>query len=72
MKPTLGNIRKVASETTDLKELARLKDHVAFHLAGAKEAAAGLGKSVNAIAEILDHARAAEDFINNRMRDLGS
>lgn len=72
MKPTLANIRKVASETTDPQDLARLKDHVAFYLAGAKEAAAGLGKSVNAISEILDHGRAAEQLIDNRLRDLGS
>lgn len=72
MKPTLVNLRKAASEAYELDELAHLRDHVAWYIAGAKEAASGLGKSVNAISEILDQARAVGDFIDNRARELGS
>lgn len=71
MKPTTANIRKLAAETTDPKELASMKDWVAFYLAGAKEAALELRKSVNDIEPLLDRARAAEEFINQRLRDLG-
>lgn len=72
MKPTLENIRKVAAETSDPDELLRLKDFLAFYISGAKQAAEGLGESVNAIERILDNARAAEDFINGRIRTLTS
>ncbi len=72
MKPTLANLRKQASEATELDELSALSDHVAFYISGAKEAALGLGKSVNEIAEILDRARRVGEFIDERARELGS
>lgn len=72
MKPTLANLRKQASEATELEELSACSDHVAFYLSGAKEAALELGKSVNEVSELLDRARAVGDFIDKRARELGS
>lgn len=70
MKPTIGNLRKVAAETDDPEELKLLIDHAEFYISGLKTAAEGLGKSINAIEPLLDNARRTREFIEDRIRSL--
>ena len=72
MKPTIGNLRKLAGETDDLAELQTLKDHVAFYIAGLKMAADWLGRPVNAIETLLDDARRTEEVMVDRIQTLKS
>lgn len=77
MKPTVESIRKVAGELTAPHELSMLKDNLAFFRAGVRESALALRTSANEIAALnrvealLDKARAAEEFINDRIQTLG-
>lgn len=70
MKPTIENLREVAGKLTDPHELSMLKDDIAFYISGVREAARKLGRSVNDVNELLDKARAAEEFISHRIDAL--
>jgi len=70
MKPTIKNLREIADQLTDPHELSMLKDNVAFYITGVKEASGKLGRSVNEVADLLDQARAAEEYINSRIKGL--
>lgn len=72
MKPTIENLRKVAGGLTDPRELSILKDAIVFYMAGVRESAHILRRSRNDVEDLLDKARAAEDFINERIRALMS
>jgi hypothetical protein len=67
MKPTIENLRKVAEELSHPHELSMLKDDIAFYIAGVKEAARALGRSVNDVEPLLDKARRAEEYIIDKI-----
>lgn len=70
MKPTIGNLRKVAAETYDPEDLEVFLDHVEFYIAGLKTATSGLGQSLSRIEPLLDNARRTREFINDRIGEL--
>lgn len=70
MKPTIENLRQVAGQLTNTHELSMMKDNIAFYITGVREAAGRLRRSVNEVESLLDKARAAEAYINDRIRIL--
>lgn len=70
MKPSIKNLRKVAAESTNSHDVMLLRDSLSFYVAGLKAAALALGKSVNDIEPLIDEARAAGQYIEDRINYL--
>lgn len=70
MIPNVENLRKAAMKATSAQQVAELLTHLMFWMGGIKAAADNLGVPRVTVEDLLDQARAARAFLEQRIEDL--